>query len=846
MESEPAAPEPVRISHYRLQHSLGAGGMGEVFAAFDETLKRRVAIKAVQSHRLISAETKARFLREAQILSRLDHPHICRVYDYITERGRDWLVLELIEGKSLRTALEAGLDRQDAMRIAQQVAGVLVATHAAGIVHRDLKPGNVMLTGRGDAKVLDFGLARSIDLAAPRKPTADVEVAVPMPDGDTITMAPRSAETDPTVAISGWSALPTADTGQFRSRSGSISGTIAYMSPEQAAGESPAAPSDMYSFGLVLQEMFTGRPAFDRSLDREALLDAVRKGSVRRPAGLDADLTDLIKRLTALAPSQRPTAVEVVERLRWIVGKPARRLRRLAIAAAIVAIVLAAAKYTFDLTRERSAAVAAREEADRRRGQAETLIGFMLGNLRPKLQQVGRLDLLEDVGREATKYFDTVPAGTMSGEELYRRSQAIYQIGQVRQAEGKFTEAIAAYRESLAIAELAVERNPDHNDWLLGLSMAHFYLGDALRMQGDLDGAMREFSAYRDIARRLVEKDPGSDQFQMELAYGHGNVAAVLEARSDLDGARRELELAQQIKEDLARRKPDDRQRQDSVATGHNRLGNVLNNIGESQAALEHFLKDADIRKALVERYPQDQSLRRLQQVALNFVSRAYLEQGDLATAARYARDNADGTALYAAVDRRNLDWQRDLGRSQATYADCLQWQGDLTRAAALYASSMAILRPIARDQAGNVARQRDLASTAISAGWLSLRQGNAVAATALAEEAEQALAAQVSKGSDRISARIVAESRLLAAEAGMRRGLSDRARTLREAAVTLVPTNAAGSIEKRLLAAAARGQLALGRSEEARPIVERLIRLKYRHPAFVEALEGKSTTGPP
>jgi hypothetical protein len=114
-----------RVSHYRLLHSLGAGGMGEVFAAFDETLKRRVALKAIHASQLISSDAKARFLREAQILSRLDHPHICRVHDYLSEGGRDFLVLELIEGKSLRAAIQAGLDRAAVMKIAQQ--GCLVA-----------------------------------------------------------------------------------------------------------------------------------------------------------------------------------------------------------------------------------------------------------------------------------------------------------------------------------------------------------------------------------------------------------------------------------------------------------------------------------------------------------------------------------------------------------------------------------------------------------------------------------------------------------------------------------------------------------------------------------------------
>ena len=334
MDSESESANPQRVSHYRLLHSLGAGGMGEVFAAFDETLKRRVAIKAIHAQRLIADDAKARFLREAQILSRLDHPHICRVHDYLSEGGRDFLVLELIEGKSLRSAIQAGLDRAAAMRIAQQVADVLVVTHAAGIVHRDLKPGNVMVTGRGDAKVLDFGLARSITLD-PRGPRPSIAFPPSTNVEETIAAGDDDATRSVTAAeITGWSALPTGAGADFKSHTGSISGTIAYMSPEQATGESPAAPSDMYSYGLILQEMLTGQPAFDKNA-REALFDAVRRGETRQPSGLDADFADLIKRLTALAPTQRPTAVEVADRLRWIAGKPVRRIRRLAIAAAI-------------------------------------------------------------------------------------------------------------------------------------------------------------------------------------------------------------------------------------------------------------------------------------------------------------------------------------------------------------------------------------------------------------------------------------------------------------------------------------------------------------------------------
>ena len=141
--------------------------MGDVYAGIDETLKRRVALKAIRAEHRLSAVSKVRFLREARILSQLDHPNICRVYDFIEDADSDWLVLELIEGKTLQAALRAPIDAASRLRIALQVADVLVATHAAGVVHRDLKPGNIMLTRGDEVKVLDFGLAYSDQYAAP-------------------------------------------------------------------------------------------------------------------------------------------------------------------------------------------------------------------------------------------------------------------------------------------------------------------------------------------------------------------------------------------------------------------------------------------------------------------------------------------------------------------------------------------------------------------------------------------------------------------------------------------------------------------------------------------------------
>ena len=255
----------MKVSHYRRLHRLGAGGMGEVYVGFDETLKRRVALKAVHSEQRLHAESKTRFLREAQILSQLDHPNICRVYDYIEDEQRDWLILELIEGKNLRQALQAGLDWFEP-QVAEQISDVLVVTHAAGVVHRDLKPGNVMITDAGVVKVLDFGLARSVafEHQAPAGSHANDGASPQLETG--VVTAP---------------AMPIDAASGFHTTVGVVTGTVGYMSPERAMGDVTTSASDMYSFGLLLQELFTGKPPYDTTLDYTTLL--ARTKSAQRP-----------------------------------------------------------------------------------------------------------------------------------------------------------------------------------------------------------------------------------------------------------------------------------------------------------------------------------------------------------------------------------------------------------------------------------------------------------------------------------------------------------------------------------------------------------------------------------
>ncbi|NJD17969.1 MAG: tetratricopeptide repeat protein [Gemmatimonadetes bacterium] len=208
-----------RLGPYEVRSFISAGGMGEVYAAFDPRLGRQVAIKVLSTPLAELGEFRRRFERETQAISRLNHKNICTVHDTGTHEGRPYIVMELMEGKTLEELLRAGpLDTERVVHVAIQVADALDAAHRQGVIHRDVKSSNIFLNARGDAKVLDFGIAK-----------------VARPDRE-----------------------PGRDTDAGITRSGVPIGTLAFMSPEQARGEEVDERSDLFSLGVVLYEMATG------------------------------------------------------------------------------------------------------------------------------------------------------------------------------------------------------------------------------------------------------------------------------------------------------------------------------------------------------------------------------------------------------------------------------------------------------------------------------------------------------------------------------------------------------------------------------------------------------------
>jgi len=230
------------LGHYRITAKLGEGGMGEVYRAHDERLGREVAIKVLLERVAQDTERLARFKREAKLLAQLNHSNIATLYGLEAEGNRSYLVMELVEGETLASRLSRGpLPMDDALTVAQQLAEALEAAHEQGIVHRDLKPSNIALTEDLDLKVLDFGLATAL--------------------------APQSMESDP-------SESPTLS---LATAVGTILGTAAYMSPEQARGKRVDKRTDIWAFGCCVYEALTGKRPFPGETVSDTLVELLER-----------------------------------------------------------------------------------------------------------------------------------------------------------------------------------------------------------------------------------------------------------------------------------------------------------------------------------------------------------------------------------------------------------------------------------------------------------------------------------------------------------------------------------------------------------------------------------------
>ena len=650
---------------WRLQRKLGAGGFGEVWLA------QHARSGAVRVFKYCHDADRLRSFRREVTVFRLlrdalgDRADIARIVDWNLDEAPYFLELEHVDGGDLHAFAEAegglhAIPLPLRIELVAQVADALAAAHSLGVLHKDIKPANVLVRRRDDgeptAVLTDFGIGLVTDRGQLLQRG--------------ITMAGFTGLVDQ---------LPTG-------------GSHLYMAPELLQGRAATIQADLYALGVMLYELAAGSfkpiaPGWQRDIDDELLqgdiATLVDGDPSRRPASAAAVarmLRALPQRRAELARQRQAAVDAAADRQRL---ERAQRRRRWALGlAASLAVVSAVVGYSGWQAR------LARMEADARRTQAERLLGFVLSDLRQKLQQAGRLQLLDSVGAAALDYFAALPSERLSDDELALRAQALYQLGDVRVSQGDFDGARRAMAESLALARALAARAPDDPDRQFALAQSEYWVGYVGMRSRDHAAAAEAFARYRDIADALVRRDPARIEWQRELGYAHGNLGSLHEATGDLAAARDAFRQRHAIAERLAAADP--RLRTD-LATSHEKLARVHEQAGELDTALQHSRAALSLSEALLDAAPDDIPARHRLARNRYYAARLLEFTGDDAGALREQQAVATAFDELARLDPSNRRWARERAIALAYLAELLLDAGDAPSARPLLDQARAL-----------------------------------------------------------------------------------------------------------------------------------------------------------
>ena len=806
---------------YTVERELGQGGMGSVWLArrTDGRFEGRVAIKFLHAG-LLGRGGAERFEREGNILARLAHPNIARLLDAGVALGgaQPYLVLEYIDGVPIDHYCEDNaLDTPARVRLFLDVLAAVAHAHNRLILHRDLKPSNILVTAAGEVKLLDFGIAKLLhDATVPASATE-------------ITKAAGRAF------------------------------TLQYAAPEQLRDGDVTTATDVYALGVLLYVLLGGvhptagfattpldqmRAVIEAEPKRlsDAVLPNGAAGAtavdLRRARALRGDLDNIVSCALKKAPSARyANAVLLADDLRrYLSDEPVTarpdavgyrfakfmRRHRLGVAAGS-AVVLA-------LSIGIGVALWEANEARQQRVQAEGLIEFMLGDLRKRLQPVGRLDVLDAVGTQALAYYAAQDAGRLDADSLGRRARALHLIGEIAERRGSLDEALRVFQRAADNTAELMARAPRDGQRIFDHAQSVYWVGYVAWQRGQVPQAEASFRDYQGLAQQLTRLDPNNLDWRAETAYAAQNLGVVyLESSRAALAAKAFVETRDAWIGSVGKR----------PELGLE-LARTWGWIAKAREAQGEFEAAADAQRVKIEvlgRLPgadRNRDVQRLLANAAYELGRLNLVLGRPAPAGQKALDACTQYEALVASDAANTDWLAQmnfarlslaeihlaLGERAAARADLDRAATDMTRLLSTDATrskwtialaGSLLLHRLALGEPEGPARQ-DLEA------FLATVQGAVTSGRALdAEQARIASAVELALGD------LQAQGPQAASARGHWQAVATRLRA----------PSAAGELPAMTLVAQA--QLRLGATDAARALAARIEASPYRHPAYAD-----------
>ncbi len=708
---------------YQGEREIARGGMGRIIAAEDQRLRRPVALKELLEP---SPDQIGRFQREALITARLQHPGIVPVYEAgLWPSGEPFFAMKLVSGRPLDRVIAEARTLRERLALLPRVAAAADAmayAHSQRVIHRDLKPANVLIGEFGETVVIDWGLAKDLDAG----------------DGlESTNRAPRAAGRRASADLSSAASTLTV--------AGAVMGTPAYMAPEQARGESLDQRADVFALGAMLYHLLAGVPPYNARTATDVIAAAALgrvTPLIEREKDAPADLVAIVSRAMAQDPADRyADAGQLADELRrFMTGQLVDahryttrqrltrfvRRHRAAVTIGALSLVTFAVLGTLairQIVEQRDAADHERRIADTRRAAAERLIDRMLSDVKDRLTQIGRLDVLSNLGGEIRDYYGTLATipGGMPAEDADRMALAVdlvglaeresgrldqalktwtqaraelatlvgsdtspatvqrrrmlarfdFQIGTIHQQRGKVPAAIKAYTAARDNFDQLRVQAPRDRTVLIQAAETHDKLGDLLRNEGKIDEALDEYQeakAEREQAGSQASSRPSEEV--LALSTSHMKLGSVFLARGDTQAAHDAFKAALRLRETLLESQPDNVEVLEKVLEVYNELAELQRQLGDDTNAIETYRNAVPLTDNLTRRDPTNTSWKRQRAYLLSNLGFALLDVGAFRAGLDQLQAALDLHNELTARDPKAQTWQGDVARTLSRAGD--------------------------------------------------------------------------------------------------------------------------------------------------------------------------------